>query len=108
MNIKCDKTERVIAKVTAAGPNSAGCEEGVWVEVQAADGTKPTLCLVKDKPGGSFDGGWYLGVYRDANNPGIACDLAVSFCKKDGPTLQVVKGQEVKIVNLFDLISKLN
>ena len=100
-----DDSGKVIASVTAADVNAAGCDEGVWVEVKADDGTRPTLCLVKDKKGGPFSGGWYLGVFRDAKSPGTGCDLAVSF-GKDGPTLQVVKGKEVRIVNLFDVIDQ--
>jgi hypothetical protein len=100
-----DDGGKVIATVTAADVNSKGCDEGIWVEVRADDGTRPTLCLVKDTKSGPFAGGWYLGVFRDAKKPGTACDLAVSF-GKEGVILQATKGKEVRIVNLFDLIDK--
>lgn len=93
---------KTIAKVTAADPNVAGCDEGAWVELVTDDGTKPVLCLVKDKPDGPHKGALYLGVYRDTRNS-KACDLAVLFDKENGPILQITKGTEVKQVNLFDL-----
>lgn len=96
---------KTVATVTAADVNSATCDEGVWVEVKADDGTRPTLCLVKDVKGGPYQGDWFLGVFRDARRPGKGCDLAVSFTA-EGPVLQVAKGGEVKIVNLFDLLPK--
>lgn len=99
-----DKSGKVIAKVTAADPNVAGCDEGVWLEIQADDGSKPTLCLIKDKPSGPFKGGWYLGVYRDVRHAGPGCDFAISFDKENGPSIQVTKGQEVKQRSLFDLL----
>lgn len=102
MEIKDDKGN-VVAKVVAAV--GGGIEEGVWIEVQAADGTRPTLCLVKDKPGGPFGGGWYVGAYRDARHPGVACDVAISLTEKDGPTLQATRGKEVRIKSLFDLLA---
>lgn len=108
MNIQDDKG-KVIAKVTAADPNDAHCDEGVWVEVKADDGTRPTICLVKLKPlPGSTTAPWYLGVYRDAKSSDVigGCDLGVSFTEKEGPVLQVRRGDDVKIVNLFDLLSK--
>lgn len=105
MNITDDKGN-VVAKVTSVGPKSGtDLEEGIWVEVQAADGTRPTLCLVKGRPGGSAEDGWYLGVFRDAKKPGVACDLAVSFSAKDGPMIQAVRGKEVIIKSLFDLLA---
>lgn len=105
MNI-CDSKGKVIATVTAADPNMADVDEGVWLEVQADDGTRPTLCLVKQRGKSSRNpiesaGRWYLGVYRDARKPGVACDLAITF-GPEGPVLQVVKGKEVRQVNLFD------
>lgn len=101
-----DNNGKVIAEVTAADVNQPGCDEGVWVEMKADDGTKPTICFVKDKPGGPQNGGWYLGFYRDTNNAGPACDFAICFDKKDGPILQVTRGDEVKQVSLFDLLEK--
>ena len=92
---------KVVAVITAADPNSQDCDEGVWLEVQADDGSKPTLCLIKRK-----DGSWYLGVYRDANHA-HACDLSVLFDKEEGPTLQVAKGKDVVTTKLFDLIKRL-
>jgi hypothetical protein len=104
MEIK-DINGKIIATVTAADPNTAGCDEGLWVELKADDGTRPTLCVVKDRPG-DYSIGWYLGVYRDAKNPGVnGCDLAISF-NSGGPMLQVRSGDKVKIVSLFDLIAK--
>lgn len=100
-----DSKGKVVAKVTAADPNIAGCDEGIWLEVQADDKTKPTLCLVKDKPDGPHKGNWYLGVYRDANQANAGCDLAVTFDKEKGPVLQIVKpGHPPKIVSLYDLV----
>ena len=96
-----DTNGKVIAKVTGCDCNAGDVDEGVWVEVLADDGTRPTLCLVKTKTKGE----WYLGVYRDAKAPSIkACDLAVSFGGV-GPTLQVTKGDKVAIVDLFDLVT---
>ena len=107
MEIK-DQNGKVIAKITGADQNISGCDEGVWVELQADDGTRPTLCMVKDQPGGPHGGNWYLGVYRDSHAAKIvACDLAIMFCKEHGPELQVTKGDQVKSYNLFDLLSKL-
>ncbi len=105
MEIK-DDNGKVIAKVSAADVNAAGCDEGVWVEVQADDGTRPTVCLIKDKPCGPFAGGWYLGVYRDTTQKDItACDLAVSFTA-EGPVVQATGPYgQVKQVNLFALLS---
>ena len=94
--------DKVIATVTAADANVGGCDEGIWIEVKADDGTRPTICLIKDKPKGPHSGAWYLGVYRDVNKAGIACDFAILFDKNKGPQLQVVKGSQVKIINLFD------
>lgn len=99
-----DEFGKVIARVTDANPNVNGCEEGVWCEIQAADGSKPTLCLIKDKEDGTFDGDWYIGAYRDSKNAPFGCDLAIRFTQQ-GPTLQVIKGKDVKILNLFDLLS---
>lgn len=98
-----DKNGKLIAKISASGAGG-GLEEGVWVEIQAADGTRPTLCLVKGKPHGEADDGWYLGVYRDTKQPGIACDFAISFTKSGGPVLQATKGKEVRSKSLFDLL----
>jgi hypothetical protein len=99
-----DCNGKVIAKVVAADPNVSGCDEGIWLEVQADDGTRPMLCLVKDKPDGPFGGDWYIGAYRDSKQPGIACDLAISLTK-DGPVLQAVRGKEVRQKSLFDLLA---
>jgi len=95
---------KVVATVNAANPNGSGCDEGVWVEMQADDGTRPTLCMVKDKPDGPFKGAWYFGVYRDTKDTNIACDFAILFDKEKGPQLQVVRGQEVQAASLFDLL----
>ncbi len=99
MNITDDKGQ-VVAKVTSVAKHGE-IEEGIWLEVQAADGTRPTLCLVKGPCAGA--NGWYLGVYRDTRNPGVACDFAISFTK-DGPVIQATKGREVVSKNLFDLL----
>ncbi len=98
MDIK-DSKGKVIAKVTAADPNQSECQEGLWLEVVADDGTKPTICLIKKTSD------WYLGVYRDANDA-YACDFAIIFNKEEGPSIQVTKGKEVKTVNLFEHFSK--
>lgn len=98
-----DKKGKVIAKITAADPDASGCDEGLWVEIQADDGTRPTLCLVKGKANDPL--GWYLGVYRDVEKTKGPCDFALSF-GKNGPELQVTKGKETKSVNLFDLLEK--
>jgi hypothetical protein len=105
VDIKDDKG-KVVAKVTAANPDSDSCDEGVWVEMQADDGTRPTLCFIKPKAGSVYTTGWYLGVYRDAKKPAAGCDIGLSFDEKAGPILQVVRGDDVKTVNLFDLLSK--
>lgn len=103
-----DEKGKVIAKVTAADPNNTQCDGGVWVELQADDGTRPTLCIVKGRPG-DYSSGWYVGVYRDgrARDVGQGCDLAVSFDPQAGPVLQVRQGDQAKIVNLFDLLAKI-
>jgi hypothetical protein len=94
---------KVVATVSAADPNTEFCDEGVWIEVKADDGTRPTLCLIKRKP----DEDWYLGVYRDVKKTAGACDLGLTF-SKEGPILQVVKAGEVKVVNLFDLLAQMS
>jgi hypothetical protein len=99
-----DDAGKVVATVTGANPDANGCDEGVWLELQADDGTRPTLCLVKDKKGGHMHGAWFLGVFRDARNTGSGCDLAITFDKADGPVLQVIKGGKVKHADLFDLL----
>lgn len=100
------KTEQgcVVAKITAANPNIHGCEEGVWIELQATDLTKPTLCFIKDKPNGTFEGDWYIGAYRNANVAPLGCDFAIRF-SKDGPIIQMIKGGEVKIIHLYDIFT---
>jgi len=98
-----DHKGKIIATVMAADPNAQGCDEGVWVELRADDGTKPTICLVKDRPDGPHHGAWYLGVYRNALAPNPGCDLAVTFSEAEGPVLQVIKGDSVKRVNLHRL-----
>lgn len=98
-----DENGNAVATVTAKKSNETDCAEGVWLTLNAADGTKPTLCLVNRK-----EGGWYLGVYRDANKPKVGCDLAISFGDK-GPEVQVVRGDspdDVVIVSLFDFLKK--
>lgn len=103
MTIK-DQNGKVRAKITAMDINSPGCDEGIWVEIVTDDGTTPCLCFVKDTPDGPHNGNWYLGVYRDVNNPSIGCDVALIFDPKSGPKIQVVRGEQVKLISLFDLI----
>lgn len=103
MEIK-DKNGKVVAMVTAMNSEGGPTDEGIWLEVQADDGTKPTLCLIKSQ-GYRQPGDWFLGVYRDARSKDIrACDLAIRFSVNDGVTLQVAQNGKVKVVNLFDLI----
>lgn len=94
MEVK-DKDGDVVAKVVAHEDKNIS---GVWVDLVTKDGTKPTLCFYKGK-----DSPLVLAVYKDQNRVLLGCELAVSF-DDDGPTLQVCKGKEVKLVNLFDLI----
>lgn len=103
------KTEsgKVVATVTAANPNIHGCEEGIWIEVKANDNSKPTICLIKDKVDGTYQGDWYIGAYRNAADAPLGCDLALRF-SKDGPVLQVIRGKEVKIIDLFDIFEQSN
>lgn len=105
-----DSHGRVVAKIMAANPDALHADEGIWLEVQADDGMRPTLCLMKTKSRstrtGPEGGDWYIGMYRDAKNVAIGCDFGISFTA-DGPVVQVVKGNEVKSVNLFDLLEKL-
>ncbi len=98
--------DKVVATITAKNVNSPECDEGVWVELKADDGTKPTLCMIKTKKDDTFGGDWYLGVYRDASDANIvACDVGIVF-SKNGPAIQVAKGDKVKIVDLFEMISQ--
>lgn len=104
MNEIKDVNGKVIAAITAADPNEDGCDEGLWLEVRADDGTRPTISLVKDKPDGPMKGAWYLGFYRNAKNTILGCDLTITFTK-DGPVLQVIKNEELIIINLFDILA---
>jgi hypothetical protein len=98
-----DAEGRVIAKATCQAFRPGGhIDRGIWLELVTDDKSKPTLCLVHSGDGS----GWYIGVYADANKPGSGCDLAFSF-GKDGPTLQIVKEDKAKTVNLFDVLERL-
>lgn len=102
-----DKNGKVVVEVeTRDGPRGP-LDEGVWVTVNADDGTRPTLAFVKHT-GHGYDGEWYLGVYRDtqSGDPHMACDLAVLFTTDRGPVLQVAKGGKFKTVDLYELIEK--
>jgi len=94
-----DKDGNVVAKIQAESPGQLECKSGIWLTLQTDDGTEPTICIVK-----TGTGGWYLGFYRDSKSSPVACDLAVTFDKKDGPLLQVAKGNEIETVSLMSFI----
>lgn len=100
-----DSKGKIVATVTAHDGSGGPVDEGVWVEVQAGDGTRPTICLINSTDVAGTD--WYVGFYRDAKARDIkGCDFAVALTEH-GPTLQVIKDGQIRIVDLFDLAGHL-
>lgn len=100
MEIK-DSKGNVIAKITSARPAQEQCQEGVWLEMQCTNGTRPTICLIAQQ-----NGNFYVGAYKNIANSPKACDFAVTLTA-NGPELQILKGDKTKIINLYDFIDKI-
>ena len=106
MELKDAKGE-VVATVEAHGTPGGGVDAGVWVTFKTDDGSRPTLCFIKGNAHGHFGKRFFMGVYRDVNEPDKGCDFAISFDEKDGPCLQIVRGDEVRVVSLMESIDRL-
>ena len=96
-----DSKGNLIASIDTT-PANGDIVSAVFVTLEGGD-TRPCLSFVKKQ-----DKSVYIGLYRDSNKPNVGCDIAISIDDK-GPQLQVIKANgDIKIVDLFELIGKIN
>lgn len=93
-----DKSDKLVAEIDVLDGNKEVVDAGLWITLKTEDGTKPSLCLIKNS------GHFYLGLYKDTNKSTV-CDFAVTV-DDSGVHLQAVKNGEVAVADLFDLIKK--
>jgi len=87
----------VVATVQVA-KGEGSVQNGVWITL-SGEKTAPTLCFYQG------DDGIVLGLYRNAAQAGNGCDFGLRLTES-GVEVQAVKNGELKLVDLFDLLSK--